>query len=54
MNVLITLLQEGAGPLHYAAYNGSEDCVKALLVAGADKDAKDTARHVPLLIKVVY
>lgn len=36
--------QEGAGPLHWAAYNGHEECVKALLVSGVDKDAKDTVR----------
>ena len=38
-------LRQGAyTPLHYAAYRGHSECVKALLEAGADKDAKNQVR----------
>ena len=36
--------QHGKTPLHLAADDGSEAVVVALLVAGADKDAKDEVR----------
>jgi hypothetical protein len=38
-------LRQGAWtPLHWAAYNGYLECMRALLEAGADKDAKDNVR----------
>ena len=36
--------QDGYTPLYIATFNGHETCVKMLLAAGADTDAKDNVR----------
>jgi hypothetical protein len=42
---MIILLQDSKAPLHLAAANGHTDIVAALIMAGADRDAKDNVRH---------
>ncbi len=39
--------QIGSTALIFAAHNGRADCVRLLLDAGADKDAKDKVRVNP-------
>ncbi len=40
----------GFTPLHYAAREGCEACVRNLLAAGADPDSEDPDRETPLLL----
>ncbi len=40
----------GFTPLHYAAREGCESCVRNLLAAGADPDSEDPDRETPLLL----
>ena len=37
----VTAVQDGWTPIYSAAYYGHSECVKVLLAAGADKEAKD-------------
>ena len=47
-------MQDGWTPLILAAYKGHTECARLLLLAGADKEAKDKVRSLPKCFTCVH